>query len=81
MADPRPSFMARYLLETMDGTPLGKEWRGRYPDLFTKMDAFRREMGDTCNYTKACLQILWTKEVERDAAGFYDALRSSKYKG
>lgn len=45
-----------------------------------RMRIFRANMGDTCNYVRGCLTVLWANEVEHDNAGFYAALRAAGYK-
>lgn len=74
-----PEFNVPKLLKLIDTNDLGKHWRLRYPDLFERLEHFRREIGDKCNYTRACLINLWSFEVTRDVDGFYAALRDAAY--
>lgn len=76
----KPEFNVRQLLRIIDTHALGVTWKTLYPDLLDRLSHFRKEMGDTCNYTKGCLTVLWANEVERDADGFFSALRAAGYK-
>lgn len=80
MAEPNPKFNPRLFLRTIDANEQLRSRLARQADLMDRLRIFRANMGDTCNYVRGCLTVLWTNEVEHDNAGFYAALRSAGYK-
>lgn len=79
MAEPKPKFNPRLFLRTIDANEPLRSRLARQVDLMDRMRIFRANMGDACNYVRGCLTVLWTNEVDHDAAGFYAALRTAGY--
>jgi len=51
----------------------------RYPEAMRTAYAFRKRVGDNCNYVRASLQVVWWGEWEQNREQFAQHLRAAGY--